>query len=80
MIPRYTPEPFAQLWSSATKFSTWLEVELAACQAMEHPSAALVPAGTAARLRGLGLRRANVELPPIRLSVDTRLRRVEGDG
>ncbi|MBW2527824.1 MAG: adenylosuccinate lyase, partial [Deltaproteobacteria bacterium] len=55
MIPRYTPEPFAELWSAANKFATWLEVELAACEAMEHPSAALVPAGTAAELRGLKL-------------------------
>jgi len=55
MIPRYAPEPFVQLWSPATKFATWLEVELAACEAMEAPSAALVPAGTAERLRGLEL-------------------------
>jgi len=49
MIPRYTPKEFAELWSDATRFATWLEVELAACEAME--SAGLVPAGTAATLR-----------------------------
>jgi adenylosuccinate lyase len=49
MIPRYTPEAFTQLWSPANKYATWLEVELAACDAME--SADLVPVGTAARIR-----------------------------
>ncbi len=49
MIPRYTPKEFAELWSDATRFAIWLEVELAACEAME--SAGLVPAGTAATLR-----------------------------
>ncbi|MBI4705296.1 MAG: adenylosuccinate lyase [Deltaproteobacteria bacterium] len=56
MIPRYCPEPFAELWSPAAKYATWLDVELAACTAMEHPEAALVPPGTAARLRGACLR------------------------
>jgi len=49
MIPRYTPEAFTQLWSPANKYTTWLEVELAACEAMEK--ADLVPAGTAAKIR-----------------------------
>jgi adenylosuccinate lyase len=49
MIPRYTPKEFAELWSDATRYATWLEVELAACEAME--TAGLVPAGTAATLR-----------------------------
>jgi len=49
MIPRYTPEAFATLWSSANKYATWLQVELAACEAMEV--AKLVPDGTAASLR-----------------------------
>jgi len=48
MIPRYTPEAFAELWSQASKYATWLEVELAACEAMEH--AGIVPAGTAQRI------------------------------
>jgi adenylosuccinate lyase len=49
MIPRYTPEDFAALWSAKKKFRTWLEVELAACEAMEH--AGIVPIGTAEKVR-----------------------------
>jgi adenylosuccinate lyase len=49
MIPRYTPADFAALWSADRRFQVWLEVELAACEAMEH--AELVPHGTAARIR-----------------------------
>src|SRR5215510_10552156 len=49
MIPRYTPREFAQLWSDRTRYEVWLEVELAACGAME--TAGLVPKGTASTLR-----------------------------
>jgi adenylosuccinate lyase len=49
MIPRYSPADFQELWSSSTRYQTWLEVELAACEAMEHEK--LVPAGTAASIR-----------------------------
>ncbi len=49
MIPRYTPQAFAELWSAEAKFSAWLEVELAACAAMER--AGTVPSGTAERIR-----------------------------
>ena len=49
MVPRYTPAEFAALWSADHRYATWLEVELAACEAMEHAS--LVPAGTAAAIR-----------------------------
>jgi adenylosuccinate lyase len=49
MIPRYTPPDFAALWSPATRYDTWLSVELAACEAMEADG--LVPAGTARALR-----------------------------
>ncbi|RLB56942.1 MAG: adenylosuccinate lyase [Deltaproteobacteria bacterium] len=49
MIPRYTPPDFAELWSDARRFRTWLEVELAAAEAMER--AGTVPAGTAAKIR-----------------------------
>jgi adenylosuccinate lyase len=49
MIPRYTPPEFAALWSSAARYATWLEVELAACEAMEADG--LVPSGTAASIR-----------------------------
>jgi adenylosuccinate lyase len=53
VIPRYTPTDFAELWSPARRFAVWLEVELAACEAME--GAGLVPAGTAAGIRGKSL-------------------------
>ena len=49
MIPRYSPADLVQLWSADRRFATWLEVELAACEAME--TAKLVPAGTAAAIR-----------------------------
>jgi adenylosuccinate lyase len=54
MIPRYTPAEFEKLWSDATRYQTWLEVELAACDAMEQER--LVPAGTADAIRRRGLR------------------------
>ena len=62
MIPRYTPQPFAELWSAATRYQSWLEVELAACEAMER--AGLVPEGTANRVRG-----AEPTLDPARIEV-----------
>src|SRR5258707_13736548 len=49
MIPRYSPADFQELWSISTRYQTWLEVELAACEAMEQEK--LVPAGTAASIR-----------------------------
>ncbi|HEX4473693.1 MAG TPA: adenylosuccinate lyase [Polyangiaceae bacterium] len=49
MIPRYTPKDFDELWSDRARFDIWLEVELAACEAMEE--AGLVPAGTAKSIR-----------------------------
>ncbi len=45
MIPRYQTPEMAELWSDETRYGTWLEVELAACRAME--SEGLVPLGTA---------------------------------
>jgi adenylosuccinate lyase len=49
VIPRYTPADFADLWSPSHRFAVWLEVELAACEAMEAEG--IVPAGTAASIR-----------------------------
>ena len=49
MIPRYTPKDFAELWSADRRYAVWLEVELAACEAMEE--AGLVPKGIAGRIR-----------------------------
>ncbi len=60
MIPRYTPAEFANLWSPERRFAVWLEVELAACDAMED--AGLVPVGTAA-----GIRAKNIALVTSRI-------------
>ena len=54
MIPRYTPKEFAALWSPERRYATWLRVELAACEAMEHEGT--VPEGTAAAIRAQDLR------------------------
>jgi len=54
MIPRYTPPAFAALWSSETRYAVWLDVELAACEAMEAEG--LVPVGVARALRDKDLR------------------------
>src|SRR5262249_6368193 len=59
-IPRYTPSDFANLWSPARRFAIWLDIELAACAAMED--AGLVPAGTASALRA-----KNISLDPARV-------------
>src|SRR6266545_2228808 len=45
MIERYSRPAFAAIWTDAARFELWLEVELAACRAMEARQ--LVPAGTA---------------------------------
>lgn len=34
MIPRYTREQMARIWADENKFSLWLKVELAVCEAM----------------------------------------------
>jgi adenylosuccinate lyase len=49
MIARYSRPHLASLWSDASRFEIWLEVELAACAAMER--AGTVPAGTADQVR-----------------------------
>ncbi len=49
MIERYTLPEMGQLWSDEAKFSAWLEVEIAAAQAMEELGT--VPAGTTEALR-----------------------------
>jgi adenylosuccinate lyase len=51
MIPRYTPKKLEELWSDRNRYAVWLEVELAACEAMEQ--AGLVPSGTAGKIRAL---------------------------
>ncbi len=49
MIDRYTTPEMTQLWSPTTKFATWLEIELRACEAQARLGQ--VPADAAARLR-----------------------------
>ncbi len=49
MITRYSRPAFAEIWSDARRYQTWLAVELAACEAMEGEGT--VPAGTAAAVR-----------------------------
>jgi adenylosuccinate lyase len=53
VLARYTPADFAHLWSQAHRYNVWLQVELAACEAMEE--AGLVPRGTASAIRGKSL-------------------------
>lgn len=49
MIERYTRPEMAELWSPHERYRAWLEVELAACAAMERRGD--VPPGTADRIR-----------------------------
>jgi len=49
MIDRYSRKELRALWSDQRRYDVWLEVELAACAAMEKEGS--VPAGTAARVR-----------------------------
>ena len=49
MIERYSRQPFIELWSDASRFEAWLEVELHACEAMESHGS--VPKGTAGKVR-----------------------------
>src|SRR5215475_7845938 len=49
MIDRYSRKELRALWSDSRRYDVWLEVELAACTAMEREGT--VPAGTAARVR-----------------------------
>ncbi|MCB9565459.1 MAG: adenylosuccinate lyase [Kofleriaceae bacterium] len=49
MIDRYSRPELAALWSDGARFDLWLDIELAACAAME--ARGTVPAGTAAKVR-----------------------------
>jgi len=61
MIDRYSRVELRALWSDQHRFDTWLEVELAACEAMEAEGA--VPPGTAVRVH----QRAAGKLDPRRI-------------
>ncbi len=49
MIPRYTHPEMGRIWSEARRYESWLEVELAAAEAMA--AAGIVPADAARELR-----------------------------
>ena len=49
MIQRYSRPDFAALWSDGARYDLWLDVELAACRAMEAER--LVPPGTADKVK-----------------------------
>ncbi len=49
MIDRYSRPELAALWSDDSRFALWLDIELAACAAME--ARGTVPTGTAATIR-----------------------------
>jgi adenylosuccinate lyase len=50
VIPRYTREEMGQIWTDWTRFQIWMEVELAAAEAMAEEG--LIPAEVAKKLRG----------------------------
>ena len=60
MIARYTRPKLAALWSEARKLQTMLDVELAACEALEAAAQSPIPAGTT-----LALRQRVRESPPL---------------
>ncbi|MFZ4736320.1 MAG: adenylosuccinate lyase [Bradymonadia bacterium] len=60
MIERYARPELTALWAPEARYQAWLEVELAACAAMERRGT--VPAGTAERIR------AAVRLDPERIA------------
>ncbi|MBW3623706.1 MAG: adenylosuccinate lyase [Armatimonadetes bacterium] len=49
MISRYTLPEMGAIWSEENKFRTWLQVELAVCEALERMGR--IPEGTAAEIR-----------------------------
>ncbi len=59
MIERYSRPDFIELWSDASRFETWLEVELVACAAMENQGT--VPVGTAAKVRAVASGKLSAE-------------------
>src|SRR5687768_7689775 len=59
MIPRYTSPEMGRIWSDQRKYETWLQVELAAVDAMAR--AGIVPADAARDIRA----RADFDIPRI---------------
>jgi adenylosuccinate lyase len=52
MIPRYTSPAMGQIWSERRRYETWLQVEIAAAEAMAE--AGIVPAEAASAIREKG--------------------------
>jgi adenylosuccinate lyase len=50
MIPRYSREPMARIWSEENKYLSWLQVELAAMEALAEAS--IIPAEVPERVKG----------------------------
>jgi adenylosuccinate lyase len=67
VIPRYTRPEMGRVWSDQNRFEKWLEVELAAADALAE--AGVVPREAAARLR----ERAKVNVPRIH-EIESRVR------
>ena len=65
MIARYTRPEMAAIWSEPRRLRLFLDVELAACAALEAAPKSPVPPGTAARLRELA---AATQLDPGRIA------------
>ena len=49
MIERYSLPAMKVIWSEENKFQSWLEVELAVCEAWEHFG--VIPEGTTAAIK-----------------------------
>ncbi len=69
MITRYSRPELEAIWSDAYRYDTWLEVELAATEAMEVTGA--VPAGTAKTVR----ERAAGKLDPAKIDAHEKVTR-----
>jgi adenylosuccinate lyase len=69
MIDRYSRKELRALWSDQRRYDIWLEVELAACQAMEEEGT--VPRGTAEKVRARAAGKLN---PPRILEIEEKTR------
>ena len=49
MIDRYSLPEMKAIWSEESKFRSWLDVEVAVCEAWEHFGQ--IPAGTCAKIK-----------------------------
>ncbi|MGQ9455989.1 MAG: adenylosuccinate lyase [Armatimonadota bacterium] len=49
MIARYCKPEMAAIWSEEAKFKSWLDVEIAVCEALEHSG--VIPAGVTEKIR-----------------------------